>query len=131
MKILLVDDSPDIIAVLKKLLSKHIDNLEILEGRDGTAAIEAHERHKDIDVTIIDKHMPGMNGDDAIVHIRKYINVRAEFILLTAYRDDAENELKLGAEHLKGPTVIMLSKPPSGQSLADLVKVLAMQMEDL
>lgn len=118
-KILLVDDSSDVIKVLTRILNSTYPGFEILTARNGIEAIHCHEKNDNIAVSIIDQHMPNMNGVDAIVHIRNHINPNAEIVLLSAYRDDIEIEHRLDPKVLAGPLVILLSKPIT----KDLLKI--------
>ena len=61
MKVLIVDDSPDALAVAKTRLAK--ENLDIVCAEAGAAGLELARREKP-DVILLDIDMPGMSGFD-------------------------------------------------------------------
>jgi len=61
MKVLLIDDSPDALAVAKARLSA--DNLDVVCASDGGAGLEAARREKP-DLILLDVDMPDMSGFD-------------------------------------------------------------------
>lgn len=122
MKVLLVDDSSDVLAVLKKMIQNIDSTIEILTGSNGLDAIKHYEKEGDsIDLMIIDQHMPGINGVDAIKTIRKS-HPKSEIVLLTAYRDDLEIETELDPKVLPGHVVILLSKPAQPKMLESIIR---------
>ena len=67
-KILIVDDSRTVRAVLKKMLRQ--GGYEILEAEDGQAAVDAAKQHKPA-LIIMDVVMPVMTGYQATRKLRK------------------------------------------------------------
>ena len=61
-RVLIVDDSPTEIHVLKTILEKH--GYEVVSAESGEMGIEAAKQHKP-DLVLMDIVMPGMNGFQA------------------------------------------------------------------
>ncbi len=64
--ILLVDDHPNIVASLKKLLSDEYNVFTALEGRSALSIMEQH----DIALVLADYRMPGMSGTELLESVR-------------------------------------------------------------
>ncbi|MCP4246351.1 MAG: response regulator [bacterium] len=93
-KILIVDDSADMLAILRTVLEPDYLILEAGSGEDGLrCAVEQHP-----DIIISDVMMPGMDGYEFCTRIREDPNTeRTGFIMLTA---KAELAMKIeGFEH--------------------------------
>ena len=92
--VLVVDDRPNMLSLLKKVLQPHA--LTHLAG-SGTEAIGVLEREP-VSVVLCDLRMPDMDGI-AVLHACKRLRPHAEFILMTAYAsvDTAVEALRLGA----------------------------------
>ncbi len=96
-KVLAVDDHP----LLREGIAAVIDTEEdielVAEATNGQEAIDLFRLHRP-DVTLMDLQMPGINGIDAILAIRKEFPT-ARFIVLTTYQGDVQalRALKAGA----------------------------------
>jgi DNA-binding NarL/FixJ family response regulator len=96
-RVLAVDDHP----LLREGIAAVIDGEEdielVAEATNGEEAIELFRLHRP-DVTLMDLQMPGMNGIDAILAIRREFS-NARFIVLTTYQGDVQalRALKAGA----------------------------------
>jgi DNA-binding NarL/FixJ family response regulator len=96
-RVLAVDDHP----LLREGIAAVIDGEEdielVAEAVNGQEAIELFRAHRP-DVTLMDLQMPGMNGIDAILAIRREF-ANARFIVLTTYQGDVQalRALKAGA----------------------------------
>jgi signal transduction histidine kinase len=64
--VLIVDDSAPVRTVLKALLRKSFACLEAENGETATHIVAEH----DVDVVVLDLHMPGMDGYQVLEHIR-------------------------------------------------------------
>lgn len=69
-KILIADDHPLFRAALQQAVLKSIPGVEIVEA-DSLAALQtATEQHGDVDLILLDIHMPGVEGFSALVYLR-------------------------------------------------------------
>ncbi|MFP7753195.1 sigma-54-dependent transcriptional regulator [Thermodesulfobacteriota bacterium B35] len=94
--ILIVDDKPDMLEFLSRLLQSELD-VDIHCADNGDRALE-HLRHHACDVVVTDIRMPGMDGLELLQRI-KQADREAIVILMTAYGsiEKAVESLKLGA----------------------------------
>lgn len=85
-KLMIVDDEFLSRYVLRALISKKFNNIEIVgEAENGRQAIELNHKLQP-DLIIMDIKMPGINGIDASMEIlREYLNTC--ILILTAYND--------------------------------------------
>ncbi len=88
--ILICDDERDIVNALKIYLAD--PTYRILEAYSGYDAVELSER-EDLHLILLDIMMPGMDGLQAMAHIREHSNV--PIILLTAKSEDTDKVLGL------------------------------------
>ncbi|PLW79790.1 hypothetical protein C0585_05920 [Candidatus Woesearchaeota archaeon] len=112
-KILLVDDSSLIRAVLKNFTKR--DNITIIEASEGKEAIEKYKAETP-DLIFMDIIMPnGMDGISAAKEIKK-INPNANIVMCTSVREDKEfNEAKnIGVEDY-------LNKPFSKEEISKII----------
>lgn len=101
-KVLIVDDAPDTIEIIGKLL--RFEGYQVLTAATGEEGIQCVEREKP-DVVLMDINLPGMDGNQALKEIKR-INPIQSVIMLTAYAtvDNAIEALKLGAtDFIKKP----------------------------
>jgi DNA-binding response OmpR family regulator len=89
-RILLVDDEPHVIRILKLSLIKA--GYEVAEATNGLQAINnISQVHPDVLITDID--MPRMNGKDLCIHIEKTLPERKFIILVLTSRADYEHRI--------------------------------------
>lgn len=81
-RVLIVDDEPDNLFVLKSFLET---DYEVLDATDGAEALALAESH-DVDVVITDQRMPGMTGVELLERLR-LVRPDVAGIVLTAYTD--------------------------------------------
>ncbi len=81
MKVFIVDDDPDFAEGIA--LTLEIEGHEVDFARSGEEAVRKF-RTRDFDVTLMDIRMPGMNGVESMLEIRK-LKPDAKFIMMTAY----------------------------------------------
>jgi two-component system alkaline phosphatase synthesis response regulator PhoP len=94
-KILVVDDEPQIVKVLKAYLEK--GGFGVVTAADGNTAFSIFQREKP-DFLILDLNLPGMDGLDICRAIRRESNV--PILMLTARVEEADRliGLELGAD---------------------------------
>jgi len=116
-RVLLVDDDIRNIFSLSSALEHQ--GLKVDIGRNGFEAIEALDKHPDIDIILMDVMMPGMDGLEATRRIREDARFRKlPIIAITAkaMKDDQEQCLAAGASDY-------LAKPIDVDRLYSLLRV--------
>jgi DNA-binding response OmpR family regulator len=113
-KILLVDDDPDLLAVTSFALQQA--GFLVVKAEDGVAALEAFEREQPHHA-VLDINMPRMSGFDVAAKLRE--RSRIPLLMLTARSEEADvvRALALGADDY-------MSKPFSPQILIARIKAL-------
>jgi len=109
LRVLVVDDQPDICNVMRSYLEKDAHTVET--ASNGCEALEKFQKAQ-FDVVITDRAMPRMNGDQLAVAI-KQIAPGEKIILLTAYAAPTET-FSPGID-------LMLDKPPSLQKIRQAI----------
>lgn len=96
-KVLTVDDHPLLREGIAAVLEDEEEIVLVGEAGSGEEAKAQFRIHRP-DVTLMDLQMPGMNGIDAIVEIRREFP-NARFVVLTTYQGDVQalRALKAGA----------------------------------
>lgn len=112
-KILIVDDSPVSIKIMKSCIPKNKD-YELFTAANGEQGVETYKAHKP-DITFMDLTMPVMNGFEALEEIIKYDD-RAMVIIVTA---DIQAKATARANELGAFAVV--KKPPSKESIANSI----------
>jgi two-component system cell cycle response regulator len=94
-KVLIVDDAPDTLDIIQKLLS--YEGYVVILATTGEEGVKKVEEEKP-DVVLMDINLPGIDGTEALKKIRK-INPIQSVIMLTAFAtvDNAIRALKEGA----------------------------------
>ncbi|UNK17893.1 response regulator transcription factor [Paenibacillus sp. N3/727] len=92
--ILLVDDEPDIVDLLKLFLEKEFD---VLEANDGQTAVELFSRTS-IDLAVIDIMMPHLDGFQLLQWIRKHSKLPVIVVSAKNQETDKITGLGLGAD---------------------------------
>ena len=85
-RILLADDSPAVLAGIKRLLESEFEIVGSVP--DGLALLAAVKTLRP-DVVVVDVMMPGLSGLEAVRRIRKLPRIEAVAILLTVLNDPA------------------------------------------
>ena len=83
-KILIIDDTPELLELLKKPLE--IDGYEVVTANDGEEGLAKFDQF-DPDVVICDIMMPKMNGYEVLNEIKKRQTRWIPFIMLSAISD--------------------------------------------
>jgi DNA-binding NtrC family response regulator len=95
-KILIIDDKPDMLTFLERLISKEL-GVDILTAQNSSEALP-YLKDNDIDIILLDVRMPGKDGISLLKEI-KSLDSDIIVIMLTGYGtvDMAVEALKLGA----------------------------------
>jgi diguanylate cyclase (GGDEF)-like protein len=97
-RILVVDDDP----LMRRIIAQSLDkaNYELFEAESGPSGLEAALKERP-DLIILDVIMPGMDGFDVVIHLRRHpITQSIPIILLTALGEITEkiHGMQLGAD---------------------------------
>jgi len=112
--ILIVEDEDYVRDFLGLLLREHYD---VLNAANGIEAMNQINVHSNIDLMLLDLHMPGINGLDLLRTLKNEVEREIPVIIVTAYsspeiRDEA---IELGARDF-------ISKPFSVESLEKSIR---------
>jgi two-component system cell cycle response regulator len=111
-KVLIVDDAPDTVEIIKKLLV--FEGYEVLTTSTGEEGVKKVEQEKP-EIVLLDITLPGIDGNEALRRIRKVDSI-VSVIMLTAFAtvDNAISALKEGASDF-------IKKPFENEHLIHLV----------
>ena len=112
-KILIVEDNPDSLHLLKHYLNK--TGTQIIETLNGNEAVEICRSHKDIDLVLMDIEIPLINGYDATKEIKSF-RKNLPVIAQTAYAM-ADDEMKAKEAGCDG----YIKKPIQQEELLKLI----------
>lgn len=104
--ILIVDDNPEIREIIQILLSG--EGFYTEEAKDGTTALSLLQT-TGFDLIILDIMMPGLNGYQTCLEIRKITN--APILFLSAKTKDSDKALIRRYQIYKGKKETLLEKP--------------------
>jgi DNA-binding response OmpR family regulator len=114
MKVLLVDDDPDLLAVTGFALQQA--GFAIVKASDGFAALQAFESEKP-DVAVLDINMPRMNGFELAQKLRQRSRIPVLMLTVRSEEQDVVRALSLGADDY-------LTKPFSPRILIARIRAL-------
>lgn len=101
-RILAVDDEPDLRSLLRILLTNK--GYEVLEAASGVEAVELVRSEPRIDLVIMDIMMPGLSGVEACAEIRRFSTVPMLFLTAKSQLSDkAEAYASGGDDYLAKP----------------------------
>jgi CheY-like chemotaxis protein len=105
LRILVVDDNPDIRETLKDILE--LEGHEVTLAEDGDAAVACAGNGHDHDVAIVDIGLPGLDGYGVARRIRETFGPRGIFLVaLTGYGQQQDRDAVMQAgfdQHLVKP----------------------------
>jgi two-component system, chemotaxis family, chemotaxis protein CheY len=105
MRALVVDDSRAIRIIIGQILREI--GMEVLEAKDGVAALEQMKQNPDVELILLDWNMPAMNGFDFIRAVRSqraYDRVCILMVTSEAQSEKVTQALNAGAnEYLMKP----------------------------
>lgn len=93
MKLLIVDDNPDNIEILKYKLRQVDDSYTIMESNTGTDALEKIKKNKP-DVILLDIIMPGMDGFEVAKKIKSSFPDDFIPIIMVTAREDVDSKIR-------------------------------------
>ena len=98
LKILVLDDHVDVAASLGEILE--LDGHKVTLVHNGQSAIAAYTSET-FDLGLFDVKMPGMNGVDSFIEVRK-VRPNANVVMMSGYADDGviEKAIQNGARGL-------------------------------
>ncbi|MFP4567879.1 MAG: response regulator [Candidatus Woesearchaeota archaeon] len=114
-KIMIVEDSNLMIAVIRKFILSENPDVTIIEARDGNEAVTKYEQEKP-NLVFMDIKMPGMDGLEALEIIRGK-DATAKVVMCTSLKEP-EQEARANKAGAKG----YIMKPFSRQDIVDAVK---------
>lgn len=123
MKILVVDDEPDVIKVIAMSFRMQQPAWEVISAQDGLEALEMLDRERP-DVVLLDIGLPEMNGFEVLKSIRVFSDVP---VIILTVRDDELGKvqgLELGADDY-------VTKPFSHLELLARVRAVLRRAESL
>jgi DNA-binding response OmpR family regulator len=101
MRILVIDDNPDIIELIRHVLSA--EGYDVILARDGRQALQVAVAEQP-DLVVCDVNLPGMNGWEVCRRIKDQLHVPVLQLTVRAERADYEFSQEAGADmHLSKP----------------------------
>lgn len=94
LRILLVDDDPDAVRLLERMLTALPHPYTIMKAFDGAHALEVMEQNVP-DVALIDLVMPGMDGQQLLERMRADARLQNIPVVIVSARDTSEDHLSL------------------------------------
>jgi len=114
-RILLVDDDPAVLAVVRRMLSSKHD---VVTSERATDALDRLHRHEEFDVILCDLIMPGMSGMAFYREVAKtWPELAARIIFLSGGANTEQ-----GTEFLSGVPNVLVQKPASAPELMRVIE---------
>ncbi len=114
-RIMVVEDSSLMIAVLRNFIKKDFPDIEVTEAHSGEEAITLYTSHRP-DMVFMDIKMPGMDGIEAMERIRAQ-NPGARIVMCTSLKEPEQEE-----RAKKAGCMGYIMKPFSRQDIVEAVK---------
>lgn len=114
MKVVLVDDAPQVRATLRRIIESETDYRVVAEGASGSEACELVARHRP-DLVLLDVTMPGMTGAEATMTIHE-MDPTLPVVALSSFAD-APNVSSMMAAGARG---YLLKNAPATEIVAGL-----------
>lgn len=118
MKILLVDDDPDLLLITKIVLEKTA-GFQVLQAPTGVKALEIARREHP-DVVLMDVMMPDMDGPELLVKFRQEATLKDIPVVFLTGKTDPAQVASLGRLGAQG----VLQKPFQPLALADRLRAI-------
>jgi two-component system chemotaxis response regulator CheY len=123
MKALIIDDSQAMRQIVKRFVSRF--GFEVIEAGDGMEGIGQMKKHPDIDLVLVDWHMPGVDGVAFVELVRKELaDVRLPIVMITS-----ETEPKRIIRALMAGVDEFLTKPFSPDLLRQKLEMVGIAVD--
>jgi len=123
-KILVIDDNPDDIVLVKEMVLDSID-IEVIETNSGKEALKILEEDNDFAVILLDLNIPDMNGVEIAKSIKRENNKILPIIFLSMlFSEETKEEVYLATE-----AVDFLPKPRTKLDVKMLLSKVKMFLE--
>lgn len=103
--VLAVDDEPDILALIEKVLKR--EGYEVLTASSGAKAISLIKTGKSIDLILLDVMMPNIDGFEVSQWVRGSENEKRIPVVFVTAKDDAQSM----KEGFRAGGTVYLTKP--------------------
>ena len=97
MKVLVIEDAPDVVKVVSLCLELRWPDATILSAAEGNKGLELIEKQKP-DIVILDLGLPDMDGLDVLREIRRFSDVPIIVLTVRDRDSDIARGLELGAD---------------------------------
>ena len=97
MKILVVDDDPDVAEVVSLVIQVKMEQTETLCAHDGVTGVKMARKEKP-DAVILDIGLPDIDGFEVCKQIRRFSNVPVIFLSVRDNRSAWQLGLQIGAD---------------------------------
>lgn len=115
MKVLIVDDDPDLLALIAFALQQA--GFLVVKAGDGLSGMDVFEREQP-DIAVLDINLPRLNGFDLAQRIRQHSSIPLLMLTVRSEEEDVVRALGLGADDY-------LTKPFSPRILIARIRALA------
>src|SRR5262245_24829076 len=118
MKVLLIEDDPDVSETIISVLTAFFKDVEVTQISDGVAF--SREKWKEVpwSLVILDLMMPGITGFDVCEHLRTFKGTKGVPILALTGYDTLQNEERIKAAGATG----YMAKPFEVKKLKDEIQ---------
>ena len=87
-KVLVIDDNVELVSMIKKYFSDHVNINVCLEAYDGYEGLKLIKEHQsDYDLVVLDLVMPKKDGLDVLEEMKK-LNINKKVIIITSYNTE-------------------------------------------
>ena len=91
-KVMVVDDNPDLLYMIKKNLQRLDDQYEIIDVKSGKECLELLKNNEIPDLILLDIMMPKMNGWDVLARLRDEAAWEKIPVVFLTAKDDAVSQ---------------------------------------
>lgn len=121
MKAMVVEDSRSARAILRQFLEAM--SFEVIEAEDGQQALDVLRGQRPVDVVLMDWNMPGMDGLEAVRHLRAWPDYGKVPIMMVT----TENQLEQVSVALEAGANEFLMKPFDQRALQEKLALMGLE----